>query len=372
MIAGRAGPFVQHRAVLTRIRILPGPGEVCLEVGDRVTSDTVVARAPGRGRLHTVNAARQLDVLPGEVPGAMASAVGDDVEVGQVLARTRGLFGLFTAACRAPVAGKLAAVSEHTGRILLEEPAEPVEMRAFLPGIVASVHAERGATVTGWGARVAGVFGVGAERCGPLLPVVGRADVTVEASQIGSDVEGRVLLGGALITADALRRAADLGVAGVITGGVHDSELADWLGRATVLADTTTVRASLTLVVTGGFGRVPMDPEAFDLMKGHAGHMVCVTGATRVRAGAVRPEVIVPLDDPSENCRPDSVPALAVGSRVLVVRAPWSHHRGRVGRLPAGPVTVESGARCLAAEVDLESGSTVVVPRCNLEVLEGP
>ena len=69
---------------------------------------------------------------------------------------------------------------------------------------------------------------------------------------------------------------------------------------------------------------------------------------------------------------PEVVPELAVGSRVLIVRSPWFARRGLVGRLPGSLEAVESGARCLVAEVDLDGGGTARVPRCNLEVLAGP
>ncbi len=373
MSCGRSGPFLQVCAVLERRRRLSVVGEVLLEVGDRVEADTVVARAPGRGCLHTVNAAGLLDILPAEVSGAMVCEVGEQVEKGAVLARTRGLFGVFAAVCCAPVAGTVMAISAHTGRILLEEPAVPVEVRAFLPGIVTAVEEGRGVVVSGWAARVAGVFGVGGERGGELTPVVGRPESILDASQIGADVAGRVLLGGALVTAGALERAASLGATGVITGGIHDHDLAAWIGHETVLADTTGFAAPLTVVVTGGFGRVPMDPDTFALLNSHRGRHVCVVGHTRVRAGATRPEVIIPVTtssiaEPGET----TVPPLDVGSLVQIVRSPWFGYRGRVGRLPEQPQRVASEAVCLVAEIDLEDGRTVAVPRANLEVLAGP
>jgi len=374
MSVGRTGPFLEPCAVLSRRRCLPMPGEVLLEIGDRVLGDTVVSRAPGRGELHAVNAVRALDILPAELPAALVVKVGDRVEAGAPLARTRGLWGLFRAVCRAPVAGTVAAVSAHTGRVLLEEPAMAHEVRAFLPGVVTAVEPGRGVTVAGWAARAAGVFGVGDERSGPLLPVVGRPDATLDAAQIGSDVAGCVLLGGAVVTADALTRAAALGAHGVITGGIRDVDLASWLGCETVLADTTGLSPPLTLVVIGGFGRVPMDAETFALLHRFAGRRACVVGRTRVRASAERPEVIVPLSPEPETTPSPPAPAstLRVGSRVLVVSRPWFGLHGRVGRLPAEPCRIETGARCLVAEVDLANGRTVRVPRANLEILADP
>jgi hypothetical protein len=370
MSVGRQGPFVQERAVLRRQRALPVDGEVLLDIGDRVHERTVVARATGRGTMHTVNAASQLDILASELPGAMLCAVGERVERDQPLARSRGLFGLLASECRAPVAGTVAAVSPHTGRILLEEPGQDLEVAAFLPGIVADRLPGRGVVVAGWGARVAGVFGVGGEVSGEMIAAVGRADVSLEAAAIDHTHAGKVLLAGSLVTADALERASAFGVAGIVTGGVHDTELSRWLGQETVLADTTHLDAPLTLVVTGGFGRAPMETETFALLAAHRGRTACLSGLTRVRAGARRPEVIIPLDeDPRTAVAPSSPPSLQIGARVMVVRSPWFGCIGRVGALPVEPVRMECGARCLVAHVDLDDGVTAAIPRANLEVL---
>jgi hypothetical protein len=374
MSGGRRGPFVERCAVLRRERVLPIAGEVLLDVGDRVEADTVVARAAGQGRLRPVHVARQLDILPAEVTGAMVVTEGARVVAGEVIARTRGLFGLFAASCRAPAAGTVVAISDHTGQVLLEEPADPLAVAAFLPGIVADVHPRRGVTVTGWAARVAGVFGVGGERSGELQMAVGRPEADLDGAALAGDLDGKVLVGGASVTADALARAADRGAAGVITGGIADHELAAWLSTPLVLADTTALSAPLTLVVVGGFGRVPLDPEAFALLREHAGDRVGLCGWTRVRAGALRPEVIVPLagGQAAERYVPSQPLRLQPGVHVQIVRAPWFGRRGRVARLPEGEAVVESGIRTPVAEVDLDGGQTVLVPRANLEILGAP
>lgn len=373
MSVGRAGPFLEAQALLQRRRLLPAAGEVLLEIGDRVEHDTVVARAAGRGLLQTVNAAKILDVLPAEVPGSLVRPVGAAVVAGEPLARTRGIWGMFRSICRAPVSGTVVAVSGHTGRILLEEPGAALEIQAFLPGVVTEIVPERGVTVAGVAARVAGVFGVGGERHGLLRAAVGRPEAVLDAAQLDHDVAGQVLIGGALVTADALQRAAALNVAGLITGGIHDRDLTRFLGRESVLADTAGVAAPLTLVITGGFGRVPMAAETFALLQKHIGRRACLVGRTRVRAGAERPEVIIPLAGAAATGPASrAVTGLAVGCRVLIVRQPWFAQEGYVGRLPDEPRRIESGAYCLVAEVDLPAGGTVQVPRANLEILAGP
>lgn len=372
MSTGRQGPFLQRRAVLARRRLLPVDGTVLCGVGDRVEGGTVVARAAGHGTMHTVNAAGVLDLAPAQLPGSLCCEVGDTVTTGQLLARTRGFFGLLASECRAPVAGRVVAISTHTGRILLEEPGEDQEMRAFLPGLITDQVSGRGVVVSAWAAWIGGVFGVGGECSGPLVTAVDRPDGVLDADGIDGAMSGRVLIGGSLVTGAALRRAVAVGVAGIITGGVHDRDLTDWLGSEVMMADSTVLPSGLTLVVVGGFGRVPMEASVAGLLADHTGRLACLSGHTRVRAGALRPEVIIPLAGGGDQEASDAaVPSLSVGSVVLVVRAPWFGRCGRVAALPAEPRPVECGAVCQVAHVDLDGGPTALIPCANLEVLAG-
>lgn len=359
------------RVVLRRWRLLPTAGEVLLEVGDRVQADTVVARARGQGAMVTVNVAAALDLRPAEVAAAMIREVGETVAAGDVLARTRGLWGWLGSVCRAPVAGTVAAVSAHTGQVLIQRPAQPLEVKAYLPGIVAEVAPGRGVAVTGWGALAPGVFGVGGECAGELVLAVRRPEATLDEARIGGDHRGQILVAGAAVTAGALTRAAAAGARGVIVGGIAAAELARWLGRELTVADTTDVSAPLTLVVLEGFGSAPLDRRVFALLAASEGRQACLSGVTRVRAGAVRPEVIIPSSSPPAGGAADrsTTAVLEVGCRVLVVRDPWFGRRGRVARLPGEPCTMANEARCLAAEVDLDDGATITVPRANLEIV---
>jgi hypothetical protein len=362
------------RVILRRWRLLPTDGVVLLDVGDRVQADTVVARARGQGAMVTVNVASALDLRPVEVAAAMVRAVGEPVAAGEVLARTHGLWGWLGSVCRSPVGGTVVAVSQHTGQVLIERPSAPLEVRAYLPGIVAEVVPGRGVAVTGWGALVPGVFGVGAECAGELVLAVRRPDAALTGELVGDDHAGQILVAGALVTGEALARAAEAGARGVIAGGVRAADLAVWLGRELAVADTTDVAAPLTLVVLGGFGRVPLDRRVFALLAASEGRQACLSGVTRVRAGAVRPEIVIPLATPSAGGAADEgvTAVLVEGCRVLIVREPWFGSRGRVARLPRELQTLTNEARCLVAEVDLDEGGTVQVPRANLEVVGEP
>jgi hypothetical protein len=133
------------------------------------------------------------------------------------------------------------------------------------------------------------------------------------------------------------------------------------------------------VVVTAGFGRVPHDPVAFGLLLEREGQLACACGKTRVRAGAVRPEVLVPENGAvavrgapvSAGDVRESRPAeLAVGRRVRLVAGPLFGRIGTVTALPAGTRAFPGGGRFPAVEIGLAGDRRAVAPRANVELLD--
>ena len=76
-------------------RVLPIAGEVRVSVRDRVQARDVVAETFMPGDISPVNLANALSLPPADVPECMLIQEGVRVEVGQPLAQTKGIFGLF-------------------------------------------------------------------------------------------------------------------------------------------------------------------------------------------------------------------------------------------------------------------------------------
>jgi len=122
-----------------------------------------------------------------------------------------------------------------------------------------------------------------------------------------------------------------------------------------------------TLIVTEGFGEMAMSERTFALLRKLEGRGASVNGATQVRAGAVRPEVFVPLEEGKPGERGSSL-ELVVGARVRLIRAPHFGEVGEVTGLPEAPERIETGARVRVARVRLADGKDATVPRANLEL----
>lgn len=87
------------------------------------------------------------------------------------------------------------------------------------------------------------------------------------------------------MTLDGYRKAEDLGVAAIVVGGFNYSDLKAILGYTLGVAITGSESLNTTLIVTEGFGSVPMARRTHELLLSHVGKNVSVNGATQIRAG---------------------------------------------------------------------------------------
>lgn len=357
---------VSRRRVVTRVRELPVSGEVLVSTGLEVGSREVVARADLPGAPFPVNAAAALGVKRADLADHVVVKTGETVAEGQVIARASSLFGMLKSEVRAPVAGVLESISDATGQLVIRAAPEPIELRAYLPGRVVGVEPEMGATIEGEVSQAQGIFGLGGEVFGDAIRACERADQTLEESGITSEHRGAVVIGGGRVSLAALERARATGVSAVVAGSARGADLIELVGGELNPAATGDEDLGFTLVLTEGFGDLPMAQATFELLGALAGRLVSVSGTTQVRAGVIRPEVVGPaLDGPAgEESRPGEV-----GSRVRIVRGERFGVVGRVSAAPDELREIPSGALATVYEVDLSGGETVVVPRANVEHL---
>ncbi|HZO89163.1 MAG TPA: hypothetical protein VFB38_12575, partial [Chthonomonadaceae bacterium] len=183
------------------------------------------------------------------------------------------------------------------------------------------------------------------------------------------------------VSGAALRRAAEVGAAGIVVGGVIDRELMDYLSEALHqpgfdigVAITGQEPIPFTLILTEGFGTIAMAERTFALFRSLEGKMASINGATQIRAGVIRPEVIVPLSDTPEaaSAAQESADAgqLTLGTPIRIIREPYFGQLGTVTGLPPELVQVESGTLVRVLEARLADGRSVVVPRANVEIIE--
>jgi hypothetical protein len=366
------GLTVSANTVILKTRRLPIKGEVLVQEGDLVQPDTVVARALLPGILQTVRVAQILGIEPKQIHSALKVKEGDTVEKDQVIAETKGFLGLFRGVAKSPVAGTVELISEVTGHVGVRQPPTVIDVNAYVQGRVVKVLPQEGAVIETQGALIQGIFGVGGERRGTLRVLVSSPNETLTAQHIPDDVAGQILVGGAAVEADAITRAAERGAVGIVAGGVRDTDLIRYLGRDIGVAITGSEDIPLSIIVTEGFGAIQMASRTFRLLKSLEGKTASINGATQIRAGVIRPEIIVPLEDPTR--LPESPPAreaqtLDIGSAVRIIREPYFGRLGTVVELPPELMEIESGTHARVLKAKLDDGTVAVVPRANVEII---
>jgi hypothetical protein len=187
-------------------------------------------------------------------------------------------------------------------------------------------------------------------------------------------MKGAVVVGGARVTEEAIERARSIGVAALVTGGVDDRDLETFLGYTLGVAITGHERVGLTLVVTEGFGEIAMAERTFTLLASREGAEAAVNGATQIRAGVMRPEIIIPLETPlttADQAAGTDTGGLEIGAPVRVIRDPYFGVIGTVASLPPEPQVLASGSLARVLEVTFATGKGVMIPRANVERIEG-
>lgn len=362
------GLKVSASTTVRKTRRLPLKGDVVVGVGDEVSPRTVVARTNIPGILRTVKAAAQLGIDADELPRALVVKQGDTVEARQLLAETRSFFGMFRSEARSPVDGTVELISEITGQIGIRERPNPVEVDAYVQGSVVSVLEGEGVVVETRGALIQGIFGVGGERQGAVRMAAQDPAEALTETHLTPDMAGQVVVGGSNISGAALRRASEIGVAGVVVGAIVDRDLIDFLGYDIGVAITGHEAINLTLILTEGFGTIRMADRTFRLLQSLAGQTASINGATQIRAGVIRPELIVPRAAAAEGEgeRLD----LELGTPIRIIREPYFGQLATVAALPPELQEIPSGALVRVLEAKLQNGEQVVVPRANVEIIE--
>ena len=367
------GLRVTARTTVRKERRLPIAGKVTAKVGDAVRAEDVVAHAELPGDVATVNVVNQLGIAPGDLPKFMRKQLGESVKKDEVIAETRPFFKFLRSSARSPADGTIETASQITGQVMIRMAPRPVDVRAYIDGTVVEVWPGEGVAVETAGALVQGILGIGGEVTGELA-IVGKGPAdTIRPDDLTAAHAGKIVVAGALITREAYDRAAKVGVAALVCGGFHDADLRALLGYDLGVAITGHEDLHPTLIMTEGFGEIAMAKGTYELLASLAGQRASANGATQIRAGVLRPEIIIPETKGAAKTQGAQTAAsrgLTMGCTIRIIREPGFGRLGAVKSLPTEARQVESEAKVRVVEIQFPDGQTMIVPRANVEVIE--
>lgn len=365
------GLSIKSTTTVTKIRRLPIPGKVYVKVGDKVNYDTIVARTEIKGDPVILNMSELLDSEVEDAVRYVKVKEGDQVSKGDIIAGYSILFGLLKKWVYSPIDGIIESVSDLSSQVIFRGLPIPVDVNAYIPGKVVEVLPSEGAIIETNAAFIQGILGVGGATHGKIRMAVESPDEELTAEHVLVNDKGTVLVGGSLVTLDAITKSVEVGVSSIVVGGIQPIDLTTFMGYNIGVALTGDEDLGLTLIITEGFGKMKMSQRAFDILKDFEGHMASINGATQIRAGVLRPEIIIPhkekYEKPSGN---ELALGMMPGTPVRIIRDPYFGFIGKVLSLPVELQQIQSLSRVRVVEVELEEGEVVTVPRANVEIIE--
>jgi hypothetical protein len=346
---------VTHVLPLTTIvreRLLPVAGKVNVHVNQRVNPTDVIAEANFAREHVLLDVARTFGISPNAADKLIKVKEGDRLIANALVAEGGGLF---RRSIKAPRPGRVMVAG--SGQVLMEVGDTRIELRAGLPGVVTQVIAERGVIIRTSGALIQGVWGNGRIDNGLMINLLEKPDDVLSADRLDVSLRGSVILGGHVRDLETLKVAAELSLRGLILSSMTSSLL------------QAAYQMRYPIMVTEGFGAIPMNTAAFKLLTTNNKREATVNAENVDRYSGNRPEVIVPLPVSSEPPEPNTYETFAVGQQVRMRRPPNIGMIGTISGLPSGASTLQSGLRAIAADVKLENGENMLVPLVNLEVV---
>jgi len=337
---------------IVRERVLPVAGKVNANTNQKVNPTDVIAEGRFAREHVLLDVARTFGVSVKVADGMIKVKEGDRLTEGAVVAENGGFL---SRSIKAPRPGRVMVAGG--GQVLMEVGDARIELRAGLPGVVERIIPERGAVIRTVGALIQGIWGNGRVEYGVMTSLIEKVDDVLTADRLDVSLRGSVILGGHIRDLDTLKIAAEMPVRGLIVSSISQSLI------------QPAMQMRYPILVLDGFGMMPMNSVAFKLLTSNNKREVAVNAEFPDRYSSGRPEVVIPLNVPSE---PDEAPdyvMFAVGQQVRMRRSPHVGMIGSITHLPSGLSKLPSGLRAPAAEVKLENGDNVLVPLVNLEVV---
>ena len=350
-------------------RLLPLKGKVHVDLGNSVESDTVVASTEIPGNVHMLNIANELNIDANQILDCMLIKEQEKVSKNQIIAKNKGIFGLFKSEVKSPIDGQIINISNVTGQIVISEKPLPINVDAYIPGHVKSIYKDEGVLINSLGTFIQGIIGIGGEKKGMIKMLVEKRSDKINTSIITDDLKDKIIICGSYIDYHFYEQSKKIGVKAVVCGGVDYNTVSKILSYPLGVAITGTENTT-TLILTEGFGEIDMAKRTFDLLKMNEGKIASVNGATQIRAGVLRPEIFIKSDNEKEShdfSNDDLI--ISEGSIVRIIREPYFGKIGKITNLPYELVEMKSETKVRVAEVEFSDNTKEIIPRANLEVI---
>lgn len=300
----------------------------------------------------------------------LAFAAGTTIKQGTVVDKGRVLV-TSKPPILAPAVGRIREISVNGGYIILAPLYQVTELYAHLNGTVVDQPDSSTLVIQGYGYRYPGVIGYGGEQIG-ILEAVSSKSEDIDVLDLPSDMKGKILIARGGITLEALRVVEKAGIKGLILGTIKPHVLKEYSREDILTVMGSRMDLPFTIILMQGFGSA-MSETLYQELTSHQGLSASIDGSTQLRAGVVRPEILIALeeDEPQQLDPVNTDRNLHVNDFVQLIREPHFGATGRVIQLRSELQPTEAGTMAALVNIQLENGSSIQVPVQNCQKIGG-
>ncbi len=337
---------------IVRTRVLPAPGRVLVQVGQKIGAADVIAETAINRRHAILDVAAMLHLPPEKTDQYIKVRRGQKIAKGDKLAEASGVLAR---EAFSPIAGRV--VITGGGKVVLETGGQLFELRSGLAGTVTEIIPERGAVIRATGLLIQGMWGNGKTDTGILFNMADTGESELLVENLDVSLRGSILLAGHVRSAAVLKDAAELPVRGLILGSMSST----LVGAASQMP--------YPILLLEGFGNRPISSNIFKLLTTNTKREVTVMAEVFDRTKGSRPELVIPLPVSQEPAEPRDLDTFAPGQQVRIHSLTEAARLGTIEQLRPGLSLLPNGVSARAAMVRLDSGQQMLVPLSNMEVL---
>jgi len=354
-------------------RSLAGNGEILVKAGQEVNPQEIIGRSIVSAGFRKINLSQLLSVSPGEVKKHLQRVPGKAIYKGELLAyRGSGLFS-GKKIVQSPTDGIIELLDENTGILKLKILPQKVDLPAAVYGIIERVdHVKKEITIKTQVTQIYGILGSGRPREGYLKVLGGMGDL-ISKNDISPDLNDKIIVGGGLIYDEGLKEAVINGVNGIITGGINAPDFKGMSGGKIKYAHSES-EVGIGVLVTEGFGTIPIGNDIFGLLKEFDNKFVILEGNRgRVNLPSTREDSIISIRKVYKFPSNDSVSVvteevLDPGKFVRIIGSPNMGEQGKIISIDKIATTLPSGVVTYMITISTNTRK-IRIPYNNVEII---
>lgn len=352
---------VISEANITVVRKLPDVSKIVVKKGEKLDPETVLAETETSPGYRKVKITDILGVKSQDIAKFLKREAGGKIYRGEIIAEKPGTFGLGKKIITSPVDGIVKEINKDEGTVTIEYLPTPAKIASVIPGEVMDISDKSKIKVLANVSQIHGVLGIGRERSG-FIKVPVKPDDFLLPHNLDASCQKAIVVGGAIISRDTLEKALAIGVSGIITGGIHVKDFESVGGRKILPINNLNSDVGLTILVTEGYGRIPMGEDIWSTLFLLNGKLGLISGDEKV--------LTVPVENAKNEAPPDTKEReLKVGDTVRIIADIYFGSVGKTVEIASVDEILPSGIKTRMVTVKVNKQNHKI-PYQNIEILE--